>query len=492
MPATAPTAAVGGAAGDRRPTTARSASARATVEQLDTIEGIGPVTAQKIVDFRDQHGGFSSVDELDQIPGIGPATMEALRDRAPALSRGSRRHVGLAGLAPGSPRRQLLAPAARPLAAARLGAAGLAAAGGHAGRGPRCGARRAGSPGRGSPRALGLGAERAGCGDRRGRLAGRPAAAHRSAASSPRVPRRSRRRGPVRVQTPQGQAAGRRPRAGARARRSARADRRPAARSSRRPIWRATSCAGTASPRSCAPRSISRSAGAAAASPGARRVSARAPRPRSARDSPASAALPRGFVLGAGRPHRRARRATIQAARASPTCSRSAARTSSCSRSSPPPRCRCSGVGLRARLLTILVLIARLRAGHRRRALDPAGRGDGRRRGRRPPSPAARGRAGTRVLLAAAVTLGARPARGRRRRLAAELRRGGRASCCSRRRSRGCSPARARAAAARVAEGAALTVAATVATAPLMSLRLRRVSLVTLPANLLALPPTRR
>ena len=53
----------------------------ATVEQLDTIEGIGPVTAQQIVEFRDQHGGLSSVDQLDQISGIGPATMEALRAR---------------------------------------------------------------------------------------------------------------------------------------------------------------------------------------------------------------------------------------------------------------------------------------------------------------------------------------------------------------------------------------------------------------------------
>ncbi len=53
----------------------------ATVEQLDTIDGIGPVTAQDIVEFRNQHGGLASVDQLDQISGIGPATMEALRAR---------------------------------------------------------------------------------------------------------------------------------------------------------------------------------------------------------------------------------------------------------------------------------------------------------------------------------------------------------------------------------------------------------------------------
>src|SRR6188768_2297530 len=53
----------------------------ATVEQLEEIDGIGPVTAGDIVEFRDQHGGLSSVDQLDQVPGIGPATMAALRER---------------------------------------------------------------------------------------------------------------------------------------------------------------------------------------------------------------------------------------------------------------------------------------------------------------------------------------------------------------------------------------------------------------------------
>lgn len=79
------TAAAGAAAGGAATATAATAGpinlASATLEQLDTIDGIGPVTAQDIIDFRDQHGGISSIDELDQISGIGPATMEALRAR---------------------------------------------------------------------------------------------------------------------------------------------------------------------------------------------------------------------------------------------------------------------------------------------------------------------------------------------------------------------------------------------------------------------------
>jgi competence protein ComEA len=52
----------------------------ATVEQLDALPCIGPVTAQKILDYRDEHGAFSSVDELDGVPGIGPKRLEELRE----------------------------------------------------------------------------------------------------------------------------------------------------------------------------------------------------------------------------------------------------------------------------------------------------------------------------------------------------------------------------------------------------------------------------
>ena len=52
----------------------------ATLEELDQLPGVGPVTAQKILDYRTAHGPFRSVDELDAVPGIGPARIEQLRD----------------------------------------------------------------------------------------------------------------------------------------------------------------------------------------------------------------------------------------------------------------------------------------------------------------------------------------------------------------------------------------------------------------------------
>jgi competence protein ComEA len=52
----------------------------ASVAELDELPGVGPVTAQKIVDHREKHGAFSSVEDLDAIPGIGAAKIEQLRD----------------------------------------------------------------------------------------------------------------------------------------------------------------------------------------------------------------------------------------------------------------------------------------------------------------------------------------------------------------------------------------------------------------------------
>lgn len=55
--------------------------ATATVEQLDAgVEGIGPTLAQRIVEYRDQNGGFKSIDELREVSGIGEARFTALSE----------------------------------------------------------------------------------------------------------------------------------------------------------------------------------------------------------------------------------------------------------------------------------------------------------------------------------------------------------------------------------------------------------------------------
>ena len=52
----------------------------ATVADLDNLPGIGPTTAQAIVDYRTQHGLFQAIQDIQNVPGIGPATYELIRD----------------------------------------------------------------------------------------------------------------------------------------------------------------------------------------------------------------------------------------------------------------------------------------------------------------------------------------------------------------------------------------------------------------------------
>uniref|UniRef100_UPI00259149EC ComEA family DNA-binding protein n=1 Tax=uncultured Cellulosimicrobium sp. TaxID=307826 RepID=UPI00259149EC len=47
---------------------------------LDTLPGIGPVLAERIVAWRDENGPFTAVDELGEVSGIGPAVLEDVRD----------------------------------------------------------------------------------------------------------------------------------------------------------------------------------------------------------------------------------------------------------------------------------------------------------------------------------------------------------------------------------------------------------------------------
>jgi competence protein ComEA len=51
----------------------------ATLEQLQTLDGVGPATAEKILAYRSEHGGFRSVDDLANVPGIGPKKLAAMK-----------------------------------------------------------------------------------------------------------------------------------------------------------------------------------------------------------------------------------------------------------------------------------------------------------------------------------------------------------------------------------------------------------------------------
>ena len=199
--------------------------------------------------------------------------------------------------------------------------------------------------------------------------------------------------------------------------------------------------------------------------------------------------LLRGFVLGEDdRIDDRTPR-SLQALRARAPAGGLAVRTSSCSRSSAPRSARSLGVSLRGRLLVVLGADRALRSrspapGRRSSAPGSWARRESSRR-----SPGGRRVALVRAAARRRRHARAQPARRRRHRLAAQLRRGRSGSSCSARRSRallaGSDPGRARRA---IAEAAALTISATLATAPLTSFHFETLSLVALPANLLAVP----
>jgi competence protein ComEA len=58
---------------------AKPSLAMATVEQLEELDGIGPTLAERIVEYREAHGGFRSIGELRDVEGIGEKRFESLR-----------------------------------------------------------------------------------------------------------------------------------------------------------------------------------------------------------------------------------------------------------------------------------------------------------------------------------------------------------------------------------------------------------------------------
>lgn len=51
----------------------------ATLAQLDALPGVGPVLAQRILDFRTQNGPFTTIDQLQEVPGVGPKKFDSLK-----------------------------------------------------------------------------------------------------------------------------------------------------------------------------------------------------------------------------------------------------------------------------------------------------------------------------------------------------------------------------------------------------------------------------
>jgi len=66
----------GSVAGAERPISVGSA----TAEQLEELDGIGPTLAERIVEHRQESGGFGSLDQLGEVDGIGAKRLEALKE----------------------------------------------------------------------------------------------------------------------------------------------------------------------------------------------------------------------------------------------------------------------------------------------------------------------------------------------------------------------------------------------------------------------------
>ena len=69
-----------GAPGPGSPSAGTVSLSTGTEAELDTLPGVGPKTAQRIIAYREENGPFVSVDQLEEVPGIGAATVERLRD----------------------------------------------------------------------------------------------------------------------------------------------------------------------------------------------------------------------------------------------------------------------------------------------------------------------------------------------------------------------------------------------------------------------------
>lgn len=52
----------------------------ATLEQLDTLSGVGPAIAQRIIDYRETNGAFSSIEQITEVSGIGDKMLENIKD----------------------------------------------------------------------------------------------------------------------------------------------------------------------------------------------------------------------------------------------------------------------------------------------------------------------------------------------------------------------------------------------------------------------------